>query len=159
MADNNIDVLNTEGPLYNGFCDFLKMHGLTQLISVPTRITEHSQTAIDHIIVSDTGKILQSGVIVYGISDHFLTYCTRKVKRAQIKCHKSVKSRSLKGYNVNNFQHILNNINWMEITNMCDVDTAWDCFQSIFLEILDKIAPLKETRIKQRSQPWINNDI
>jgi len=71
MADNNIDVLNTEGPLYNGFCDFLKMHGLTQLISVPTRITEHSQTAIDHIIVSETSKILQSGVIVYGISDHF----------------------------------------------------------------------------------------
>lgn len=47
----------------------------------------------------------------------------------------------------------------MKITNISDVDTAWDCFQSIFLKILDKIAPLKETRIKQRSQPWINNDI
>lgn len=147
MADN-IDVLNAEGPLYNGFCDFLKMHGLTQLISVPTRITEHSQTAIDHVIVSDPSKILQSGVIVYGISDHFFTYCTRKVKSAQIKCHKSVKSRSLKGYNVNHFLDILN-INWMEISNICDVDTACDCFQSIFLEILDKIAPLKETGLNK----------
>ena len=32
-------------------------------------------------------------------------------------------------------------------------------FSIIFLEVLDKIAPLKETRIKQRSQHWINNDI
>ena len=66
MADNNINVFNTEGPLV-----FLKMRKKNQLISVPTRITQHSQTAIDHIVVSDPCKILQSGVIVYGISDHF----------------------------------------------------------------------------------------
>lgn len=159
MADNNIDVLNTNGPLYNGFCDFLKMHGLTQLISVPTRITEHSQTAIDHIMVSDTCKIMQSGVIVYGISDHFLTYCTRKVKRAPINCHRSLKIRSLKRYDPINFLDMLNKINWMEITNICDVDLAWGQFQTTFLDVLDKIAPQKEIRIKQRSQPWINNDI
>jgi hypothetical protein len=25
--------------------------------------------------------------------------------------------------------------------------------------ILDKIAPLKEVRLKQKSEPWMNNDI
>ena len=78
---------------------------------------------------------------------------------ARISCHRSFKSRSLKGYDLNNFQDIIDNINWVEITNICDVDISWDRFQTTFLEVLDKIAPLKETRIKQRSQPWINNDI
>lgn len=70
-----------------------------------------------------------------------------------------MKRRSLKGYNVKNLQDKRNDINWMEITNTRDVDTAWNRFQSIFLELLDKIPPSKETRIKQRPQAWISNDI
>ncbi len=38
----------------------------------------------------------------------------------------------------------------------CDVDIAWNHFQSSFLLVLDKIAPLKEVKIKQRTQPWVN---
>lgn len=94
MGDVNIDFLNINGPLYKRLCNFLKTHGLTQLINDPTRINDHSQTVIDLIMVSDTCKISQKGVIVYGISDHFLTYCTRKVRRSPVNCHNSIKSRS-----------------------------------------------------------------
>lgn len=54
---------------------------------------------------------------------------------------------------------MLNNIDWSKVTDICDVDKAWECFHSLFLQVLDKVAPLKVIRIKQRTQPWINNDI
>lgn len=40
-----------------------------------------------------------------------------------------------------------------------DVDIAWNHFQRDFLQVLDRIVPLKEVRVKQRTQPWMNKDI
>ena len=36
---------------------------------------------------------------------------------------------------------------------------AWDNFKCLFLSVLDNIAPVKEVRIKQRTEPWITSDI
>ena len=42
----------------------------------------------------------------------------------------------------------------------CDrVDEAWSNFCTIFTHVLDSVAPLKEVRIKQRSEPWMTHDI
>ena len=32
-------------------------------------------------------------------------------------------------------------------------------FRTVFVNIIDSIAPLKETRLKQRSEPWIDDNI
>ena len=32
-------------------------------------------------------------------------------------------------------------------------------FKYIFLSVIDNIAPMKEVRIKQRTEPWITNEI
>lgn len=77
---------------------------LTQLISEPTRVNHTSQTTIDLIMVSDKANISQHGVIPYGISDHFMTFCTRKVHRETFSNHKTVKMRSLKNYCVESFK-------------------------------------------------------
>lgn len=39
------------------------------------------------------------------------------------------------------------------------VDEAWNNFRDILIEILDKVAPVKEVRIKQRTKPWITPEI
>ena len=36
---------------------------------------------------------------------------------------------------------------------------AWAFFKDKFLTVLNKIAPYKEIRIKQLSEPWINSEI
>ena len=43
-------------------------------------------------------------------------------------------------------------------TSEC-VDFAWKYFQNIFIKILDEVAPVKEVRLKQRTEPWITSDI
>ena len=45
------------------------------------------------------------------------------------------------------------------IYDLAVVNEAWDTFESKFLGILNKCAPLKEVRIKQQSKPWVNADL
>ena len=39
------------------------------------------------------------------------------------------------------------------------VNNAWKCFHNIFIKILDEVAPVKEVRMKQRTEPWMTSDI
>ena len=39
------------------------------------------------------------------------------------------------------------------------VNTAWKSFQTILLNVLDDIAPIKEIRLKQRTEPWMSSEI
>ena len=38
----------------------------------------NSKTILDLILVTDSEKMSQSGVLGYGVSDDMITYCTRK---------------------------------------------------------------------------------
>ena len=59
--------------------EILETYQLSQLITEPTRITANSCTQIDHHITSTPEKIVRSGVMHTGISDHSLIYGIRKI--------------------------------------------------------------------------------
>ena len=40
-----------------------------------------------------------------------------------------------------------------------DVSKAWDLFKDFFHSVLDVVAPIKEIRLKQRTEPWLTSDI
>ena len=84
--------------------------GLKQRIKHPKRITCHTSTLIDHIIINCEEKITQNGVINTSLSDHQLIFCTRKIKRIKTKNHKRISFRSLKDYSMENFEQELKNI-------------------------------------------------
>ena len=132
---------------------------LDQLIVEPTRITPTSRTIIDLILVSDPAKISQSGVIEIGVSDHFLTYCTRKITKVLYHKQNNVKIRSLKNYNKETFEQRLKDATWSEVYSCESVEGAWLSFKSRFQTIVDSLAPLKEIRIKQSTAPWITAKI
>jgi len=118
-----------------------------------------TQTTIDLVLVSDKSRITESGVIKYGLSDHSIIFCTRKIKQTVLNCHTSIKIRSLKKYSKEVLNGCLVKMNWSTVLLCSDVDKAWYLFKSMFLETIDKIAPYKEIRIKQRTEPWVNDDI
>ena len=60
---------------------FISLFNLTQIITDPTRVTNCSSTLIDHICFSDCEKVCQSGIINFGIADHSVIYCTRKIMK------------------------------------------------------------------------------
>lgn len=51
------------------------------------------------------------------------------------------------------------NVDWTNCFCNNDVNACWSSFKSNFLEVLDKVAPFKEIRLKIKSQPWITSDI
>ena len=79
LGDIIICVKQKQSLLYRQYEQILKLFNLKQLINEPTRITENTSSVIDHILCSDVSKVCQSGTIPVGISDHLITFCTRKI--------------------------------------------------------------------------------
>jgi len=132
---------------------------LSQLISSPTRVTTTTSTIIDLILVTYPNLITQSGILEVGLSDHMITYCTRKVNnKISVNKHNGVKLRSLKKYSKQTLEVELEQTNWQDVTDGCNVDKAWLCFKKEFLTIVDKIAPFKLVRLKHGTAPWITDN-
>lgn len=160
LGDFNTDVSKSRRcNLVKSLFDIMNMYNFSQIISDVTRVSKTSSSIIDLILISDTDKISQSGVLDLGISDHCLTYCTRKVLKTTINSHNTVKIRSMKNYNKETFQLNLLDVDWSSVLCSDNVIQAWENFKSIFMSAIDNIAPLKEVRIKQRTEPWITNEI
>ena len=88
-----------------------------------------------------------------------MIHCTRKVKKNKLGTHKSIKIRSLKRYDKTMFNEKLLECDFSLIYDLAGVNETWDTFKSKFLGILNKCVPLKEVRIKQQSEPWVNADL
>ena len=93
------------------------------------------------------------------MSTRLLIYCSRRISRGHFKNQNSTKIRSLKNYTPEAFHEKLCDANWRPCFMSTCVNTAWKSFQTIFLNVLDDIAPIKEIRLKQRTEPWMSSEI
>lgn len=160
MGDFNVHYSNkNNSSLMRTMKRFMSNFDLDQLIDQPTRVTPETSTILDLIFTSNCSKISNSGVIDCGISDHAITFCTRKVSKDFFGKHNTVKLRSIKNYDVNVFISKLNKVNWFDVINCEIVNDAWTIFKSKFMSVLDEVAPVKQVRLKQKSELWFNSEI
>ena len=74
-GDFNIDLIKHEyDEKSQNLIDTAASYGFTQVISRPTRITDHSATLIDHVYTNKVEKIMSSSVLALDLSDHLGTY-------------------------------------------------------------------------------------
>ena len=158
LGDFNICTLKNYN-LRNRYLKLLDLNSFKQLITSPTRVTKSSSSIIDHICTNSSNKVSQSGVIESGVSDHFITFCTRKITREQISKDNIITIRSLKNYSQDIFIEKLQVLDWTPVLSCTDVNEAWNRFKVMFTQIINEVAPLKEIRVKHRTEPWINNEI
>ena len=82
LGDFNIDFLAQNNgasfKLKRQLRQFAIANDQEQLINSPTRIFEQTRTAIDLVFVTNTHRIVESGVLHSAISDHSFVYCTMK---------------------------------------------------------------------------------
>ena len=135
---------------------FFSLH---QLIKVPTRITCNSATIIDHILTSYQERVTQQGIISVGLSDHQLIFCPRKISRIKSGTRKHNKFRSFKNYSADLFKETLTSINFPNYQNFNDATEAYDDFIQKIMVAIDKVAPIKERRIKHNSQELFDGEI
>ncbi len=159
LGDINICWLKDITGLGRSYKHLLNMCNFSQLVSDPTRVTDTTSTCLDHIMVNNSEKVCQYGVIPIGVSDHFLTFVSRKVVRGTFNAHNTVKIRSMKYYSKDKLNNLLADVDWSSVIDNDDVDYAWSCFHDIFLNVLDSIAPVKQVRLKQRTEEWMTGEI
>ena len=159
LGDFNTDVLAERNVLKNDFQNFLRIFDLKQVITEPTRITDTPETAIDLICTSDVENISQSGVLPCKLSDHNVIFCTRKLMKCQFKGHNNVELRIMKCYDKVVFVDKLRSLDWAKVTSVKNVNDSWKIFHEMFLQILDRVSPVKNIRLKQRTEQWFTGDI
>ena len=143
----------------NSFTTKLSSNGYSQIIKTPTRVTSTTESLIDHIYTNDINKISQSGVIESGISDHYITFCTRKIFKNPIGKHNKIKIRSMKDYSNDTFSDSLNEKDWSIVTQeKNDVNISLEKFNTMLIDSIDDVAPEKEIRIKGNTEPWIDEE-
>ena len=105
---------------------FTYIHGLTQLIAEPTRVTQYSSTLTDLCLTNSPGKISKSDVINIGISDHSAVYFRHKVAHLLSNMHKTVEVQQLKNCNEAEFLRDLHIIDWNHVTTHNNPNEMWD---------------------------------
>jgi hypothetical protein len=159
LGDFNISFNHKTPPIFRNYSNILSIFNLHQLIQTPTRVTDHSSTILDHILCNNQEKVCQSGTINVGFSDHSIIYCTRKIVRGTLNTSNAVTIRSMKHYDKETYCNLLNQTDWVEFTSISDVNSAWLKFKNVMNDVIDMVAPVKEIKIKSRTEPWMTSEI
>lgn len=136
-----------------------EIHQLDQLITEPTRVTENSKSLIDVILTNNVKRVTASGVIHLGISDHSLIFAIRKVAIPSKTTHTTVKIRNLKRFDPYKFRDDLRRLPWHKLSDINDPNIRWEMWKNMFLSSVDKHAPFKTKRIKNKKSPWLTAEL
>ena len=158
-GDLNCNLLATKSNSHTKkLTDLLDIYQLQQHIKTPTRTTPDTKTLIDLIItkIEDT-KVIDSGVIELGISDHDLVYICRKISLPKQR-PKTVETRQFKHFNTSAFQHDLCEV-FKTRAFHSDPNIAWEEWREAFLNVANFHAPIRTRRVKSAYTPWLTDDI
>ena len=64
----------------------------------------------------------------------------------------------MKTFDVETFKTKLSVMNW-SVSNYSNVQSACGKFSELLMSVFDSVAPIKQVRIKQKTEPWISTNI
>ena len=156
LGDFNCNMLQ-QNRLSGIIKDLCKARGLSQLVEVPTRITETSSTLID-LILSNSDHAMDCQVHDIGLSDH----CFISIKRGELKVErqpKFIESRSFKNFSPETFLERLGNHDWTNVMSETNVDVAAEAFNENVLQVLNTLAPVTRKRVRESNPQWVTEEL
>ena len=159
-GDMNLNLLNMNDPSVQEYSDLLQSKSFLPHITRPTRITDHSETLLDHIwtnILSES----KSGVISTGITDHCCTFiCLYHMGKRQSVVH--LKFRDTSERSLNNFHSKLHDrLITLDLNDIQDVSSKTVELHDIMWNTFQECCPIR-TKIITRNRllsPWLSNEI
>ena len=157
-GDLNSDLLISNN---NKLIDTLNLFNLNNVIEKPTRVTDHSCTLLDPIIISDALLCTFSDVLKTprDISDH-------DAPVAFIECPVSASrtfTREIWLYDradKSKFSQKLQEVDWNALLpDEKDVDDLCEIFTVTFLNIARDCIPTKLVTIRKSDKPWFKNEL
>ena len=156
VGDLNEDQLNHR---YHNLKDIIMLNNLVNIINVPTRVTNTSQTLLDPIVLSETIKVLDSGIVNVpaDISDHSATYVFLPFSYNHSTAFKRVVWQYKKG-DFCKFNRLISSTDWEFLKND-SLDNACENFTSVFINLAKECIPCKEVTIRPNDKPWYDSEI
>jgi hypothetical protein len=162
MGDFNINLLKYNAHnRTNDFIDNIFSQGFLPLIHKPTRITDYSETLIDHIYSNNLLTKSTSGIIITDISDHFGIYHIVQNKSRNYKGQVATK-RIISSENQLKFNHLLEQTDFSSILNMNCPEEAYDNFFQIYKTSFNLAFPLTQIRRNKKvikKEPWMTEGL
>lgn len=160
LGDLNCNLLS-DGPERRALHNTCNELNLVQIIESPTRVTVNSESLIDVILVSTPSLVKSSGVMQTSISDHYPVYVVLKLNTSKSPpC--SVILRSFRNYDPTLFAldiaQSFGSFNCL-LDQLHDVNDQVKTFNNYFSYVLDRHAPIKNIKIKNRSTSFVNREI
>ena len=101
---------------------------------------------------------MKSGVIHVSISDHSLVYMIRKAHYIR-GGPRTIDARTMKNFNRELFLSDLELNHWDSIYCSQDPNEMFDVWKKMLMKTINKHAPLRFRRIRNRKSPWITKDL
>ena len=157
-GDVNIDLIRIENKEFQNYFITLMSCKLMPTITLPTRITSHSQTCIDNIFLKcDANTYITPCVLYNDISDHL-------PKTIILQNHNEVTTmkRPLVGIfgelNCRKFIGMFRNTNWEQL--FASEDDLYPKFIERLNILYNECFPLRQlSRKRQRDKPWITKGL
>ena len=169
LGDMNYNLLNIDkhAPT-NEYCNILTTSSFRPLITKPTRITDKSETLIDHIWTNNLNNTImnKSHIILTDITDHLPCLTTVKHPDFKIKGYKYITKRIINQKNREKFtQEIikLQDILAFQATNKSEpnIETRYNNYFDQITTVYNQCFPLRTKKVHSKilSKPWITPNI
>ena len=159
-GDFNIDFSSNSQEALTLF-ELFTSFNLTLTINSPTRVTDHSATVIDNILVNC------DFVDAYNVNTHFSDHYSQRVTfntNMDKSCGKLTScKRIFNDFNCNYFNFLITNQTWQDVISCDDVNDAFKLFHDTFLHNFNCAFPIVSVHSKRRindiRKKWLTPDL
>ena len=138
--------------MVQSFVNLIFRHGLISTVNKPTRVTNNTVTAIDHIITNSViNTDFKSGIIKTDISDQFsILFIFKRVVDTTDRREELIYKRNYSGNSIETFKQKLREVNWNEVKLSNNVNKSYDKFSKICTSLYEECFRKFKVRLNQR---------
>ena len=104
VGDYNIDLMQINvNQNFRKYVNDILSTSIKCAIDLPTRVTDHLRTLLDHVYVNDTKHLYTSGVLLCDLSDHMSTFVCISAKKSRVKRTKQFLIRDKKKFKLEDY--------------------------------------------------------
>ena len=163
LGDTNIDLLKYNSSRHvSQYMEMIFSNSYVPIITKPTRVTNSSQTLIDHVIKKQSDTKYIAGTIINDISDHYINYMLLNIKKTFKPKPRVITYRSFTQSNIDNLNNDLVSHNWDNVLNIDEPNLAYQEFMKSYNFYFVKNIPLKSVRFKyyrHKIENWMSKGI
>lgn len=158
LGDLNIDLMDVDCASTKRLNEFLDCFNIKQVVDSPTRVTLHTASLIDLIMVSNESLVTDVGVFSPGLSDHELVSCSLAI-RPPVTAPVYKLIRDFRYFNEELFVSDLIITPLHRVFSLGDVNDKLNFLCTKLLSLFGIHAPLRNVKITRRPAPWLTDNL